>query len=47
MSEKNPQDKNKDSKPPIFKSWTGWYLLVIGNLIFLIIVFYLFTIAYK
>ena len=30
-------------KPPIFKSWTAWYILVIGFLVFLIIVFLFFT----
>jgi len=34
---------NKIEKPPFFKSWKGWYFLVIGNLTFLIILFYLFT----
>jgi len=30
-------------KPPGFKSWKGWYLLVLGNLTLLILLFYLFT----
>jgi hypothetical protein len=28
-------------------SWRNLYLLVIGNLAFMVIVFYLFTIAYR
>jgi hypothetical protein len=36
-----------EERPPLFKSWTGWYLLVLGNLLFLIILFYLFTIGFK
>ncbi len=32
-----------DEKPPFFKSWKTWYLLVIGFLVVLIILFYLFT----
>lgn len=30
-------------KPPLFRSWKGWYLLVAGVLLGLIIFFYLFT----
>lgn len=30
-------------KPPLFRSWTAWYLLVILFLILLIVLFYLFT----
>lgn len=33
--------------PPLFKTWSGWYGLVIGTLIVLIGVFYWFTIAFK
>jgi hypothetical protein len=32
-----------DEKPPIFKTWTYWYILVIGFLVLLIILFFLFT----
>jgi len=32
-----------EDKPPLFKSWTSWYVLVIGFLLLLIILFYLFT----
>ena len=32
-----------DEKPPFFKSWSTWYLIVIGFLILLIILFFLFT----
>jgi hypothetical protein len=32
-----------NDKAPLFKSWTGWYVLVIAFLILLIIVFYFFT----
>jgi hypothetical protein len=30
-------------KAPFFKSWTHWYMLVIGFLVVLIILFYFFT----
>jgi len=33
----------ENNKPPLFKTWTQWYMLVIGFLIVLIILFYLFT----
>jgi hypothetical protein len=32
-----------DEKPPFFNSWIFWYALVVGSLILLIILFYLFT----
>lgn len=36
--------KEQDNdKAPFFKSWTGWYVFVIGFLLLLIILFYLFT----
>ena len=35
------------SPPPIFGSWRNLYLLVIGNLAFMVIMFYLFTLAYR
>lgn len=36
--------KEQDNdKAPLFKSWTGWYVLVIGFLVLLVLLFYLFT----
>ncbi len=35
------------SPPPILGSWRNLYLLVIGNLALVVIVFYLFTLAYR
>ena len=32
-----------ESTPPILGSWTKVYSLVFGNLIFLVILFYIFT----
>lgn len=32
-----------EEKVPLFKSWSTWYRLVIGFLVFCIIVFYLLT----
>lgn len=40
MSEKN-------EKPPLFKKWRSWYLLLIGTLVVLITLFYWFTQSYS
>ena len=32
-----------EERPPVFKSWTAWYLIVIGVLVLLIILFIYFT----
>jgi hypothetical protein len=32
-----------DEEPPVFKSWNTWYLVVIGFLALLIVLFFLFT----
>ena len=34
---------NSEEKPPVFKSWKGWYITLIGVLSVLILLFYLFT----
>lgn len=44
----SPQALNRKStdmsdKVPLFKSWTGWYILVLVFLVVLIGLFYLFT----
>ena len=31
---------------PVFKSWNGWYALVLSTLVILIGLFYLFTISF-
>ncbi|MFP4340967.1 MAG: hypothetical protein ACLFQO_11035 [Cyclobacteriaceae bacterium] len=42
------QDDHQDyEKPPFFDSWAGMYALVLGNLFFLIILFYLLTVYYS
>ena len=33
----------KDTPPPLFKSWKTIYLIVLGNLALLIVLFYIFT----
>jgi len=35
--------EDQKEKLPLFKSWTHWYVLVIGFLAVLILLFYLFT----
>lgn len=37
------QDNDNKEKPPLFKSWTGWYVFVVAFLVVLIVLFYLFT----
>ena len=39
--------KDSEEKPPILKTWTNVYLLVIGTLAAIIISLYLFTQFYK
>lgn len=39
--------KEEADPPPFFKSWRGMYALVLGTLVVLIILFYLFTIYYS
>lgn len=39
----NPEEES----PPFFKSWRGMYWLVIGNLVFMIILFYWLTLYYS
>ena len=41
------ENENEEAKPPLFKKWKSWYLLVIGELILLIVLFYWFTKAYS
>jgi len=36
-------NNDQEEHPPIFKSWRNIYLIVLGNLAFLIIIFYLIT----
>jgi hypothetical protein len=36
-----PQQEN--DKTPLFKNWNSWYILVIGFLLLLIILFWFFT----
>jgi hypothetical protein len=35
--------KETQDKPPLFKSWNHWYILVIAFLVLLILVFYYLT----
>ena len=44
------EDENEvegQEKPPFFKEWKSWYILVIGELVLLILIFYWFTNAYS
>lgn len=41
------KEENTEEAPPILGSWKNLYWLVIGNLAFMILLFYLFTEIYK
>lgn len=43
----NDNNGESESPPPILGSWRNLYLLVIGSLALMVMVFYLFTIAYR
>jgi hypothetical protein len=47
MKETDPKSKAGIDKPPFFKNWKGMYWLVLGNLVFLIILFYIITRIYS
>ncbi|WP_018479715.1 hypothetical protein [Pontibacter roseus] len=47
MKESDHTTKDNLDKPPFFKSWRGMYWLVLGNLAFLIILFYIITKLYE
>lgn len=38
---------NESDKPPLLGSWKSLYLLVLGNLVFLIVLFYIITKFYE
>jgi len=37
------QQQSNEEKPPLFRSWNHWYVLVMAFLVVLIILFSLFT----
>jgi len=41
--DENQEIEFKDNPPPGFKSWKTIYLIVLGNLALLIVLFYIFT----
>ncbi|MBJ6116777.1 hypothetical protein JAO76_01150 [Pontibacter sp. BT310] len=48
MQENHPVDEEPAlEKPPFFKSWKGMYWLVLGNLAFMIVLFYAITKYYE
>lgn len=48
MKDNHPVDEEPAiHKPPFFKSWAGMYWLVLGNLAFMIVVFYIITKIYE
>jgi len=43
---KDPQTKEKET-PPFFRSWFGWYAVVLIFLVVLIILFYWFSVTFS
>lgn len=37
----------ESEKPPLFGSWSGWYILVLGVLVVQIIIYRLLTVAFS
>ena len=46
-NQKNKQTDAAQEQPPIFSSWNRLYSIVLLNLAFLIIIFYIFTKAFQ
>jgi hypothetical protein len=42
-SDADLKSTNSEGDPPLFRTWTHWYILVIAFLLLLIILFYQFT----
>lgn len=40
-------DSPAEEPPPVFRSWSGWYALVLATLLALIALFYAFTKAFE
>ncbi len=47
MSEPPLAPIDEESPPPLLGRWRNLYALVLGNLVFLIAVFWLITVAYR
>jgi hypothetical protein len=41
------EDPTPEDRPPVFRSWTGVYALVLGFLGLLVLLFHLFTRHYR
>lgn len=38
---------NDTGKPPLFRTWTGWYVLILAVLVVQIILYRLLTVAFS
>jgi len=48
MQDNRPVDEEDPIiKPPFFQKWSGMYWLVLGNLAFMIVLFYIITALYE
>jgi hypothetical protein len=43
QSDNDLPDDHQEDRPPIFRTWRQLYLAVLGNLILLIVIFYVLT----
>src|SRR5688500_4637985 len=43
----NPFQMTDPEKPPLFKTWSGWYLLVLSVLVLQIIIYRIVTLAFS
>jgi hypothetical protein len=39
--------QDHEEPPPLFSSWNTWYTVVFLNLVFLIVLFSIFTLAFR
>lgn len=47
MTETPEIERNDEGKPPLVSSWRNLYIIVLGNLVVLIALFYAFTKAFE
>jgi len=37
------EDKTLNEKPPLTKSWSSWYMIVLSFFVFLVVIFFMLT----
>jgi hypothetical protein len=38
---------SESEKPPVFKSWNGWYILILSVMLLQIIAYHILTVAFS